>query len=120
MHHHPIAQLSHLSPVPKGTDLGWPRKETNQSGVVFTSYIFGIRPIQANANQVLSHPEDLSFISARPGKLGSYYFFQEGNYSKTVLRRGREGLNVESQEVNIFSLFSPFTISTASPRFSKE
>jgi hypothetical protein len=57
----------------------------------------------------------LIFFGLKRG--GSNYFFQEGGYSKTVLRKGREGLNFESQGVN--TLLSPFTILTASPRFAR-
>jgi hypothetical protein len=89
--------------------------------MVFTSYLLGILRIQANAKHVLNHPGDLSFISARPAHPGSSCFFLEGEYSKKVLRKGREGRpSFESQEVKTSSLLSPFILSTASPRFAKE
>jgi hypothetical protein len=57
-------------------------------------------------------------LDSREGGGGSYYFFQEGGY---VLRKGREGLSFESQEVNTScTLLSPFTLLTVSTRFAKE
>jgi hypothetical protein len=46
---------------------------------------------------------------------GLITFSQEGDYSKKVLKKGREGLSFESQGVNTCSLLSSLFILTASP-----
>jgi hypothetical protein len=73
-----------LLPVPKGTHLGYPRRETNHSWMVFTSYFLGMLQIQAKSKQVLNHPEDLSFISARPAHPDLITFSRRGLFKNGV------------------------------------
>jgi hypothetical protein len=86
-----------LSPVPKGTQLGCPRKETKHSWMVFTSYFFGILQIQATTNPSKGQ------ASFKPSLIFKFYFLQGGLVLLVVI--------LLSYVISIF-VFQPLIFST--------